>query len=88
MAPTLIPLSRLPLATPALVREVSLSTAEAEWLRAIGVFAGQRVTVLRRAAFGGPLHLRTASGGELALDRGLAAAIRVERVIEREAEQQ
>lgn len=48
------------------------------WLEAIGIGAGDHVTVLRRAAFGGPIHLRTRAGGEFAVDRVLAASIEVE----------
>jgi ferrous iron transport protein A len=60
------------------VRAVRLEAAEAEWLRAMGIFEGQRVTLLRRALFGGPLHVRTVSGGEFAVDRSLADQIDVE----------
>jgi ferrous iron transport protein A len=57
---------------------IRLSSSGLGWLRAVGIFEGERVEVLRRAAFGGPLHLRTGSGGEFALDRTLAASIDVE----------
>ncbi|WP_394845649.1 FeoA domain-containing protein [Pendulispora brunnea] len=49
-----------------------------EWLRAVGIHEGVRVTVLRRALFGGPIHVRTGAGGEFALNRQLARSIRVE----------
>ena len=49
----------------------------AAWLRAVGIAEGSRVTVLRRAVFGGPLHVRVSTGGEFALHRSLARAIRV-----------
>jgi len=45
------------------------------WLRAVGIGEGERVTVLRRAVFGGPLHVRTGAGGEFALHRSLAESI-------------
>jgi len=48
-----------------------------EWFRAVGIHEGERVTVLRRALFGGPIHVRTGSGGEFALNRELARSIRV-----------
>jgi ferrous iron transport protein A len=48
------------------------------WLAAIGIARGDRVTVLRRAPFGGPIHLRTHTGGEFAVDRSLALRIHVE----------
>jgi ferrous iron transport protein A len=62
----------------ACVRAIRLDASDAEWLRAMGLFEGQRVTLLRRALFGGPLHVRTASGGEFAVDRSLADQIDVE----------
>ncbi|MGH7285302.1 MAG: FeoA family protein [Polyangiaceae bacterium] len=49
----------------------------AAWLRAVGIGEGDRIDVLRAGAFGGPLHVRNASGGELAINRQLARSIRV-----------
>jgi len=48
------------------------------WLSAVGLDHGEGVTVLRRAAFGGPLHVRTSSGGEFAVAKELAALLEVE----------
>lgn len=59
------------------VSAINLGEAEAAWVRAVGIYEGELVSVLRRAAFGGPLHVRTGCGGEFALDRALAAAIEV-----------
>lgn len=50
---------------------------EAAWLRAIGLGEGQTVTVLRKAPFGGPLHVRVSGGVELAVDRELARRVEV-----------
>ena len=50
----------------------------AAWLAAVGLHEGEEIVVLRRAAFGGPLHVRTSSGGEFALARELAALLEVE----------
>ena len=61
----------------ATVTAVRLAVEEADWLRAIGLFEGQTVHVMRRALFGGPLHVSTGSGGEFAVDRTLAAQIEV-----------
>jgi len=47
------------------------------WLAAVGLHEGEVVTVLRRAALGGPLHVRTSSGGEFAVARELAARLDV-----------
>jgi ferrous iron transport protein A len=49
----------------------------AAWVAAVGIREGERLTVLRRAAFGGPIHVRTVAGGEFALARSLARAILV-----------
>ena len=59
------------------VRAIRLDTTPLSWLRAVGIFEGERVEILRRAAFGGPLHLRTGSGGEFAIDRSLASSIEI-----------
>lgn len=61
------------------VVSVALEVEIVRWLEAIGIGAGDRVTVLRRAAFGGPIHLRTQAGGEFAVDRVLAASIYLAR---------
>lgn len=59
------------------VRAVRVDERDARWLAAAGLFVGQGVRVLRRAAFGGPLHVRVASGGDFAIDRALSALIDV-----------
>ena len=57
------------------IRSVALERDSASYLDAVGLAEGERVVVLRRAALGGPLHVRTASGGEFAVARELAARI-------------
>jgi len=64
---------------PAHVVRVALAEEAATYLRAVGVEEGVKVTILRRAPLGGPLHVRTSSGAELALDRELARWIEVTR---------
>ncbi len=59
------------------VVRVVLDADQAAWLAAVGIHDGERLTVLRRAAFGGPMHVRTRAGGEFAIARALARAIRV-----------
>jgi ferrous iron transport protein A len=49
----------------------------AAWLRAVGMHEGAEVTVLRKAPFGGPIHLRSSDGGEFAIHRDLARCIQV-----------
>lgn len=65
-------LSSLPEGAQGELGKLELDPEEGAWLRALGLFEGQRVTVLRYAPFGGPVHVRTASGGDFALDRALA----------------
>jgi ferrous iron transport protein A len=50
----------------------------AAWLSAVGLHDHEEVTVIRRAALGGPLHVRTGSGGEFAVAREIAAKLEVE----------
>lgn len=64
--------------TTAPIRALHLEEKEASWLRAVGLFEGLEVTVLRRAPLGGPLHLRTSAGAELAIEQVLAAAVEVQ----------
>jgi ferrous iron transport protein A len=49
----------------------------AAWLAAVGLHEGEEVVVLRRAILGGPLHVRTGSGGEFAVAREIAAQLLV-----------
>src|SRR5215472_8589290 len=60
---------------PARVLELELEHDVREWLSAVGIGEGEELTVLRRAAFGGPMHVRTKSGGEFALNLALARSI-------------
>ena len=59
----------------AMVTALALEADLVAWLAAVGIECGVRVTVLRRAAFGGPVHVRTHAGGEFAIARSLARAI-------------
>jgi ferrous iron transport protein A len=52
----------------------------AGWIAAVGLHSGEEVVVLRRAAFGGPLHVRTASGGEFAVAQEIADCLDVVEV--------
>ena len=58
-----------------LVTALALEADLTAWVRAVGIREGERVVVLRRAAFGGPIHVRTASGGEFALGRSVAHSV-------------
>jgi ferrous iron transport protein A len=60
------------------IARVTLEEGVAAWLAAVGLHPGEELVVLRRAAFGGPLHVRTGSGGEFAVARELADHIAVE----------
>jgi ferrous iron transport protein A len=68
-------LSGMAVGQTARVIELALDADLAAWLRAVGISEGEGVTVLRRAAFGGPIHVRTSSGGEFALHRALARSV-------------
>jgi ferrous iron transport protein A len=59
----------------AVVLEVDL----AAWVKAVGIREGERLVVLRRAAFGGPIHVRTGCGGEFAIARSVARSVLVQR---------
>lgn len=61
-----------------MVLSVGLEDDLVRWLAAIGVGKGDRLTVLRRAPFGGPIHVRRHGGGEVAIDRTLASSVAVE----------
>ena len=74
-------LSSLASGDTASVVELALEPEMAGWLRAVGIRERERVTVLRRAAFGGPIHVRTSSGGEFALHRALAASVLTRRIV-------
>ncbi|MBS2012383.1 MAG: ferrous iron transport protein A [Deltaproteobacteria bacterium] len=59
------------------IAKVDLDDDVASWLAAVGLAHGEEVVVLRRAVLGGPLHVRTASGGEFAVAREVAVRIGV-----------
>ena len=59
------------------IEGIDLDRAAVAWLDAVGLHEGEELTVLRRAALGGPLHVRTSSGGEFAVARELALKITV-----------
>lgn len=46
-------------------------------LESMGISPGRGLRVLRRAAFGGPLHVRLDTGAEFALDRAVARGVMV-----------
>jgi ferrous iron transport protein A len=56
---------------------VDVDAQARDWLSAVGLHEGEELVVLRRAIFGGPLHVRTTSGGEFAVARELASHITV-----------
>lgn len=66
----------------AVVTSVDVEADMAAWLAAVGIACGDRITVLRRGAFGGPIHLRTAAGGEFAIARSLACSIATSPIAE------
>lgn len=71
-------LGSLPADVSAVVVDVTLPPEQAGWLAAVGLEPGVEVRVLRRASFGGPLHVQTDDAGQFAVAAELAAAILVE----------
>ena len=59
------------------ITSVDLDGEAAAWLGAVGLHEGEELIVLRRAALGGPLHVRTGGGGEFAVAREVAQRIAV-----------
>jgi ferrous iron transport protein A len=57
------------------VTRVDLEPELRGWLGGVGIVEGEELTLLRRAMLGGPLHVRLAEGGELAVARDVAAHI-------------
>jgi Fe2+ transport system protein FeoA len=60
------------------LRMIVLAPADRVWLAAVGIDEGETVKILRRAPFGGPIHIRLATGGEFALGLQMARAITVD----------
>jgi ferrous iron transport protein A len=71
-------LASAPLAVRVKIARVTLEGEAAAWVSAVGLHEGEELVVLRRAALGGPLHVRTGSGGEFAIGREVAEHIEVE----------
>jgi ferrous iron transport protein A len=67
------------------IASVDLDQDSAAWLAAVGLHPGEELVVLRRGALGGPLHVRTSSGGEFAVSRDIADAIAVRPAVPLEA---
>src|SRR5437764_1491157 len=67
------------------IASLALEGDVAAWIAAVGLHEGEEIVVLRRAIFGGPIHVRTGSGGEFAVARELAAKIAIEASVVGEA---
>lgn len=76
-------LADAPIGAPMRIVSVALDEDAAAWLAAVGLHEGEELVLLRRGALGGPLHVRTASGGEFAVAREIATRIAVARATER-----
>ncbi len=68
---------------PMRIVRVELAGEATAWLSAVGLAEESELVVLRRAPFGGPLHVRMSSGGEFAVAREVARAIHVVPVAHR-----
>jgi Fe2+ transport system protein FeoA len=71
-------LATLAVGSTAPVRALRMAERQASWLRAVGLYEGVLVTPLRFAPLSGPLHLRTSTGAELAIDLELAREVDVD----------
>lgn len=71
-------LAALPLGVVARIVSIVTDTATRHYLMAVGLREGDTAEVLRRAIFGGPLHIRAECGAEFALAKALAEQVRVE----------
>lgn len=63
----------------ATISALTVDPGEAGLLRAMGIAEGESVMLLRAGLGGDPLHVRLGSGGEFALARPLARAVRIQR---------
>jgi ferrous iron transport protein A len=71
----------LPVGQIALVNEVLLGShgqGLATRLEAMGIFPDKPVQILRKAVFGGPLHVRVGSTTEVAMRRSEAALVTIQ----------
>ena len=59
------------------IHRAELEDDVSAWLAAVGLAVGEVVVVLRRAALGGPLHVRLATGGEFAVARDIAERLHI-----------
>lgn len=75
-----VALDSLPNGARARVVTTGATGAEERWLLAVGIGPGSVFTLLRRAPFGGPLHVRLRGGGEFAIGRPLALCMRVHKL--------
>lgn len=57
------------------VRACRVDADVQRWLDALGIAAGEELTLLRRGVWGGPLHVRAGNGAEFAIGRELAAGV-------------
>ncbi len=73
-------LSSAPLSRRFRIVRIDLDGEAAGWLEAVGLHPGEELQVLRCAAFGGPVHVRTESGGEFAVGREIAACMALDEV--------
>jgi ferrous iron transport protein A len=71
-------LAQAEIGKPVRIAKAELDDDVGAWLAAVGLAEGEEVVVLRRAALGGPLHVRLSAGGELAVAREIAQKLSVE----------
>jgi ferrous iron transport protein A len=74
-----LPLTELGVGEHARLSATGLDEKDAQWLAAMGLAIGDEVVVLRRAPFGGPLHVRTGAGVEFAVAASIGRTLLVRR---------
>ena len=75
-----LPLDALVIGASGVVTRLEVEPEELALLRAMGIAEGQSIRILRAGLGGDPLHVRLGSGGEFALARPLAKAVRIGRL--------
>lgn len=73
-------LSEVAIGESVMLEACELSPDLAEWVSAIGLSVGDTLQLLQRGTAGGPLHVRTENGVELAVSRDMAASLTVRRL--------
>lgn len=75
-------LDQLPDGALGTIVSMDLPSEALRYIASMGIAPGRELRVLRRAVWGGPLHVRLDTGAEFALDREIARSVTVARAAE------